>query len=86
MKTKKLLDMKNTMTKWLSAIALISCFACSKAELGTDNATLVNENESGVFGAIDPIIVPVPNMTGSFPASTLARLIPAAIPDAADST
>ena len=56
MKTKNLLDMKNTMTKWLSAIALISCFACSKAELGTDNATLVNENESGVFGAIDPII------------------------------
>lgn len=48
--------MKNTMTKWLSAIALISCFACSKAELGTDNANLVNENESGVFGAIDPII------------------------------
>ena len=56
MKTKNLQDMKNTMTKWLSAIALISCFACSKAELGTDNATLVNENESGVFGAIDPII------------------------------
>ena len=48
--------MKSSMTKWLSAIALISCFACSKAELGTDNATLLNENESGVFGAIDPII------------------------------
>lgn len=55
-KTNNQQDMKNTMTKWLSAIALISCFACSKAELGTDNATLLNENESGVFGAIDPII------------------------------
>ena len=44
------------MTKWLSAIALFSCIACSKAELGTDNANLVKENESGVFGAIDPII------------------------------
>lgn len=48
--------MRNTMTKWLSAIALFSCIACSKAELGTDNANLVKENESGVFGAIDPII------------------------------
>ena len=51
------------MNKWLSVFALISCFACSKAELGTDNSNLLNESESGVFGTIDPIVYD--NATGT---------------------
>ncbi len=46
--------MKHTMTKWLSAIALISCVACSKVEIDTEKA--VNTNEKGVFGYLTPFV------------------------------
>ena len=46
--------MKNSMTKWLSAIALISCVACSKAEIDTEKA--ISTNEKGVYGYLTPFI------------------------------
>ncbi len=47
--------MKNSMNKWMAAIALIAAVACSKTETDIDNATPMNENGK-VYGYFEPFI------------------------------
>ena len=47
--------MKHTMNKWMAAIALISCVACSKTETDIEKATSMNE-KGKVYGYFAPII------------------------------
>ena len=42
------------MNKWMAAVALLACAACSKNDFAIDNARLVEEE--GVYGEIQPII------------------------------
>ncbi len=46
--------MKHSMNKWMAAVALLACAACSKNDFAIDNARL--DEEKGVYGEIQPII------------------------------
>ena len=46
--------MKHSMNKWMAAVALLACAACSKNDFAIDNARL--GEEEGVYGEIQPII------------------------------
>lgn len=47
--------MRHSMNKWMAAVALLACAACSKNDFAIDNARL--DEEEGVYGEIQPIIV-----------------------------
>lgn len=47
--------MKNLMNKWMAAIALVSCVACSKTETDIDKAAPMNGNGK-VYGYFEPLI------------------------------
>lgn len=46
--------MRHSMNKWMAAVALLACAACSKNDFAVDNARL--DNEEGVYGEVMPII------------------------------
>ncbi len=46
--------MKHSMNRWLAAVVLLACFACSKTE--TDFNQVVKGNEPGVYAHFAPII------------------------------
>ena len=46
--------MRHSMNKWMAAVALLACAACSKNDFAIDNARL--GEEEGVYGEIQPII------------------------------
>ena len=50
--------MKNLMNKWMAAIALVSCVACSKTETDIDKAAPMNGNGK-VYGYFEPLRKPV---------------------------